>query len=166
MRKLTSFTFITLNGFLHDAHGDISWHNHGAEENQYAAESLKAGNILLFGRKTWEIMASYWPTPMAIENDPTVAAGMNNAEKLVFSTSLKVAAWENTTIVNGDIIAKIGLLKQTSGNNLTLLGSGNILSQFAANGLIDEYLIMIDPVAIGSGIPIFKRNSPPTESAS
>ena len=59
------------------------------------------------------------------------------------------------TIVNGDIIAKIGLLKQTSGNNLTLLGSGNILSQFAANGLIDEYLIMIDPVAIGSGIPIF-----------
>jgi dihydrofolate reductase len=156
MRKLSSFTFITLNGFLHDGHGDISWHKHGAEENQYAAESLQAGNILLFGRKTWEMMASYWPTPMAMENDPIVAAGMNKAEKLVFSSTLQEAAWENTTIINGDITEKIRLLKQTPGNNMTLLGSGSILSQFAENGLIDDFLIMIDPVAIGAGSSIFK----------
>lgn len=155
MRKLSSFSFITLNGFLHDEYGDISWHKHGAEENRYAANSLGTGNILLFGRKTYELMASYWPTPMAMENDPTVAAGMNKAEKMVFSTSLQKAAWENTTILNGDITEKVRLLKQTPGNNMTLLGSGNILSQFAAKGLIDDYLIMIDPVAIVSGVPIF-----------
>lgn len=155
MRKLSSFSFITLNGFLHDEHGDISWHKHGAEENQYAANSLEAGNILLFGRKTYEMMASYWPTPMAIENYPIVADGMNKAEKLVFSSALQEATWENTTILNGDISEKVRLLKRTPGNNMTLLGSENILSQFAAKGLIDDYLIMIDPVTIGSGIPIF-----------
>ncbi|MHC1776209.1 MAG: dihydrofolate reductase family protein [Lentimicrobium sp.] len=156
MRKLSSFTFITLNGFMHDQHEDISWHQHGAEENQIAADGLGAANMLLFGRKTFEMMASYWPTPMALENDPTVAAGMNKAEKLVFSSTLQEAAWENTTIINGDITEKIRLLKQTPGSNMTLLGSGSILSQFAANGLIDDYLIMIDPLAIGSGTPIFK----------
>ena len=155
MRTLSAFNFITLNGFLHGANGDLSWHTHGTEENLYASDSLQAENILLFGRKTYEMMAGYWPTPMAMEHDPTVAIGMNRAEKLVFSSSTQEAAWENTSIINGDITEKIRQLKQTPGKNMTLLGSGNILSQLAANDLIDDYLIMIDPVAIGSGTSIF-----------
>ena len=156
MRKLSAFNFITLNGFLNDDHGDISWHKHGTEENQYAADSMKAENILLFGRKTYEMMAGYWPTPMAKENDPEVAAGMNNAAKVVFSNTLTNAGWENTSIINGDIVEKVKQLKNTPGHNMTLLGSGSILSLFTENRLIDDYLIMIDPVAIGSGSSIFK----------
>jgi dihydrofolate reductase len=156
MRKLSSFNFITLNGFLNDETGDISWHKHGPEENQFAADSMKAQNILLFGRKTYEMMAGYWPTPMAKENDPEVAAGMNKAEKLVFSNSLKNAGWQNTTIINGDIVEKIRHLKSTPGHDMTMLGSGSILTLFTKNRLIDDYLIMIDPVAIGSGTAIFK----------
>jgi tryptophan-rich sensory protein len=97
MRKLTVFNFVTINGYFKGSKGDISWHRHGAEENEYAAASLKSGNTLLFGRVTYEMMASYWPTPVAIKNDPIVARGMNNADKIVFSRTLKKAEWDNTS---------------------------------------------------------------------
>lgn len=157
MRKLSSFNFITLNGFLSDNHGDISWHMHGPEENQYASDSLKAGNTLLFGRKTYEMMASYWPTPAAAENDPAVAEGMNRADKIVISQSLKKAEWLNTSIISNNATEEIRKLKQLPGSNLTLLGSGTILTLLADAGLVDEYLIMIDPVAIGSGVSVFSN---------
>jgi len=157
MRKISAFNFITLNGYLHGPEGDISWHRHGAEENQFAAESMKAGNTLLFGRRTYEMMAAYWPGPMAIENDREVAEGMNNADKIVVTRTLKKATWNNTRILTGDLVTGINRLKASPGNNITLLGSGSILTQLAENGLIDEYLLMIDPVAIGSGTPVFNK---------
>lgn len=157
MRKLSSFNFITLNGFLSDNLGDISWHRHGPEENQYASDSLKAGNTLLFGRKTYEMMAAYWPTPVAIQNDPAVAEGMNRADKIVVSHSLKKAEWMNTSIISHNAAEEIRKLKQSAGSNITLLGSGTILTLLSEAGLIDEYLIMIDPVAIGSGVSVFSK---------
>lgn len=157
MRKLNSFTFITLDGYYKDSDEDISWHRHGAEENEYAADNMKSdGAILLLGRTTYEMMASYWPTPMAIDNDPIVAEGMNRAEKIVFSNTLKKAEWENTKVISGDIVEKIRKMKQTSGKDMTVLGSGSIVTQFADAGLIDEYQVMVDPVAIGDGTSIFK----------
>jgi dihydrofolate reductase len=155
MRKLSVFNFITLNGFYKDADGGISWHQHGAEESQFSAESMKAGNTLLFGRVTYEMMAGFWPTPMAMQHDPATARGMNAAEKIVFSRSLKKADWSNTTIVSGDLIGEVKKMKQKEGNNMTILGSGSIVSQLADAGLIDEYQIMVDPIAIGDGTPIF-----------
>jgi dihydrofolate reductase len=156
MRKITAFNFITLNGCYKGPKGDISWHRHGAEENQYAAEGLKFGSTLLFGRVTYEMMASYWPTPIAIKNDPIVAEGMNNADKIVFSRTLKKAEWNNTKLVKDNIAEEIKKMKQMPGKDMTLLGSGSILTQFAEQSLIDEYQIMVDPVVIGDGTPIFK----------
>jgi len=156
MRKIAVFNFVTLNGYYKGPKGDISWHRHGAEENEYAIEVLKSGNTLLFGRKTYEIMARYWPTPMAIKNDPIVAEGMNNAEKIVFSRKLKKVKWNNTRLVKSNLIKEIKKMKQMPGNNMTLLGSGDIVTQLANQGLIDKYQIMIDPVVIGNGTPLFK----------
>ena len=156
MRHLNAFTFVTLNGFFAGPKGDISWHRHGAEENQYAAEGLKSEGLLLFGRVTYDLMASYWPTPMAMKDDPLVAEGMNKAEKIVFSRTLKEAAWNNTRVVAGDIAEEIRRLKRTPGKDMVLLGSGSILAQFAEQGLIDEFLVMVDPVALGAGTPLFK----------
>ena len=65
MRKLTAFNFLTLNGFYKGPHDDISWHVHGSEEAEFAAEGAKSESMLLFGRKTYEMMAGYWPTPEA-----------------------------------------------------------------------------------------------------
>ncbi len=88
MRKLVLFNFITLNGYFKGPNGDAGWHKHDAEENQFAADMLKRGNTLLFGRVTCEMMAGYWPTPTAIKSDPVVAKRMNNADKIVFSRTL------------------------------------------------------------------------------
>lgn len=155
MRKLSAFTFITLNGFYKGTHEDISWHKHGREEADYSAESLQSENILIFGRVTYEMMASFWPTPMALESSPLVAEGMNRAEKIVFSATLENADWQNTRIISGGLIEAVKKLKQSPGNDMTILGSGSIVTQLAEQGLIDDYQIMVDPVAIGSGTPLF-----------
>jgi len=157
MRNLSVFNFVTLNGFYKGPNGDLGWHKHGAEEGAYAAEGLRSESTLLFGRVTYEMMAGYWPTPMAAQNDPVVAAGMNKAEKIVFSRTLKQADWNNSRVIRDNIVGEIKAMKQGSGSDLTILGSGSIVTQFADAGLIDEYQIMVDPVALGSGTPIFNH---------
>ncbi len=157
MRKVSAFNFVTLNGYFEGPKGDTSWHKHGGEEAEYSAESLKSGNTLLFGRVTYEMMVSFWPTPMAIENFPIVAEGMNKAEKIVFSRTLKKVEWNNTRLVKDNIVEEIKKMKQMPGKDMTLLGSGSILTQFAEQGLIDEYQIMVDPVVLGDGTPIFRN---------
>lgn len=154
MRKLTAFNFVTLNGFYKDASGTTAWHEHDDEGSRFAGDNMQAGNILLFGRLTYEMMAGFWPSPMARESMPEVAKGMNDAQKIVFSKTLKKADWQNTTIVS-DMIAEVKKLKQTPGHDLTILGSGNIISQLADEGLLDSIQLMIDPIALGSGTPIF-----------
>ena len=161
MARLSAFSFITLNGYVAGPGGDIRWHRHGAEENRYAAGALKAGNILLFGRVTYDMMAGYWPTDMARQNDPLVAEGMNSAEKIVFSRTLGKAAWSNTAVVSDRIAETVGEMKRRSGKDMTILGSGSIVSQFADQGLIDEYQIMVDPVALGGGVPAFRNITRP-----
>ena len=149
--------FVTLNGYFEGPNGDIRWHRHGAEEQQYSVEGLKSESILLFGRKTYEMMASYWPTPMAAQNSPLVAEGMNKAEKIVFSRTLEKAEWINTRVVRDNIFEEIKAMKNSPGKDMTILGSGSIVTQFAEHRLIDEFQIMIDPVAIGEGSTIFKN---------
>ena len=157
MGKVNAFDFVTLDGYFEGPKGDISWHKHDADGTAYAVEGLKSGNTLLFGRVTYEMMASYWPTPVAIKNDPVVAEGMNRAEKIVFSRTLKHAGWNNTRLVKDNIGEEIRKLKKISGRDMTLLGSGSILTQLAEEGLIDEFQFMVDPVALGEGTPIFKN---------
>jgi len=156
MGRLSAFVFSTLNGYLEAASGDISWHRHGKEENTYAMEGLRSGNILLFGRVTYQMMASYWPTTTAARNDPIVAVGMNAAEKIVFSRTLTSADWNNTKVVRGPLGDTVRELKRTSRKDMTLLGSGSILTQLADEDLVDEYQVMVDPVAIGSGTALFQ----------
>ncbi len=157
MRKLTAYNFLTLNGFFKGPNEDTNWHTHGAEEARYSEESLAQDNILLFGRKTYEMMVSFWPTPQASELFPKVAAGMNRAEKIIFSGSLFEPEWENTQVISGDIVEKIRAIKKSPGKDMTILGSGSIISLFTDHGLIDEYQFMIDPVAIPDGTPVFKN---------
>lgn len=163
MGRLTSFQFITLDGYYKGINEDISWHRHESEEAEYSAESLRAENILLFGRKTYDMMADFWPSAMAAAQFPEVAAGMNKAEKIVCSRHLQAAAWVNTRIVAEDITAAIRRLKQETTKDITLLGSGSILTQLADAKLVDEYQVMIDPVVIGGGTSLFQYISQPLQ---
>lgn len=81
MPTLSSFTFLSLDGYYKGINEDISWHSHGAEEAEFSAENSGSGNILLFGRKTYEMMASFWPTAMAAEQFTEVAKNMKQSSK-------------------------------------------------------------------------------------
>jgi dihydrofolate reductase len=156
MAKLIAYNFITLNGYYKGANEDITWHKHGEEESKYSEDMLARNNILVFGRKTFEHMASFWPMPFARDMFPVVADGMNKAEKLVLSTNAFLEiSWENTKVISGDVVEKMTMLKQTSPKDMAILGSGSIISLFSDSRLIDEYQIMVDPVAIPSGTSIF-----------
>lgn len=156
MAKVRVFNFISLDGYFQGPDHDISWHRHGAEENEFAAQMLRAESLLLFGRVTYELMASYWPTPQALENRPIVARAMNRAHKIVFSRTLQKPMWNNTTVLSDNIAQQIRHMKQAAGHDMTLLGSGSVVAQFADQGLIDEYQIMVDPVLLGQGTSICK----------
>ena len=157
MGKLITFNFVTLNGYFKGPGEDISWNkDNDPEKSAYALEGLKSKSTLLFGRRTYEMMASFWPTPDAQKFAPAMAEGMNMAEKIVFSTTLKKAEWNNTRIIKDNIVEEVKKMKQEPGRNMTILGSGSIITRFAEKGLIDEYQIMIDPLALGDGTPLFK----------
>jgi dihydrofolate reductase len=159
MRRLISFTQVTLDGYFTGRNGDLSWAHEGqqdAEWNAFVAENASGGGQLLFGRVTYELMMSYWPTPTARENDPVVAERMNNLPKVVFSRTLDKVSWSNTRLVKGDLATEVRRLKHESGEGMTILGSGSLVSQLAQAGLIDEYQIVVKPVALGEGRTMFE----------
>jgi len=157
MARLTAFNFTTLNGYFKGPDDDISWNQHNqGEENDYAKEGANSGSTLIFGRVTYEMMARYWPSPDALKNNPVVAKGMNESEKIVFSRTLQKADWHNTRIIKNNMLEEMKKLKQQSGKSFTILGSGSIVSQLAEAGLVDEYQIMLNPVALGDGATLFK----------
>lgn len=157
MRKITVFNFLTLNGFYKGLNEDISWHRHGGEEADFAGDSANPGepNALLFGRVTYEMMAQFWPTEAGRQSNSRVAEGMNRSPKFVFSRSLQDVDWAGTTLLKGDIVKETITLKESSGPDITILGSGSIVSQLVTHGLIDGFTLMIDPVVLGKGTSIF-----------
>ena len=159
MRKLFSFNMVTLDGFFEDPDHDISWHNVDAEFNEFAIEQTSAVDALLFGRVTYQLMANYWPTPTAIETDPIVAGLMNRLPKVVFSRTLEKAEWNNTKLIKDHIAEEILKLKQQPGKDLALFGSANLMSTLMQLNLIDEHRIMVNPVILGDGNPLFKRTN-------
>ena len=157
MGKLIVFNSISLDGFFVDAKGDMSWaYNPIADEewNAFVAGNAASGGTLVFGRVTYEMMAAYWPTPAAAQGSPEVARGINAASKVVFSRTLRAASWNNCTVAKGDLASEIRRMK-TARDGIAVLGSGTIVSQLVAQGLVDELQCVVVPVALGSGRTMF-----------
>ena len=159
MRKLFSFNMVTLDGYFEGPNHEIDWHNVDGEFNEFAIEQTGAVDMLLFGRVTYQLMASYWPTPDAIKNDPIVADLMNRLPKIVFSRTLEKVEWNNTRLVKDHVAEEIVKLKQQPGKDLALFGSANLMSTLTQLDLIDEHRIMVNPVILGGGNPLFKRTN-------
>jgi dihydrofolate reductase len=130
--------------------------NDDPEYSAWVADNAKGGGELLFGRVTYNLMASYWPTPIADQHDPAVAKGMNSTPKVVFSRTLDQAAWSNTRLLNGDLVQEVRKLKEESGPGMAILGSGSIVAQLALEHVVDEYQMVVDPVALGKGRSMFE----------
>ena len=158
MRKLYSFNMVTLDGFFEGPNRDISWHNVDAEFNEFAIEQTNSGDALLFGRVTYQIMASYWPTPDAIKDDPIVADHMNRTPKIVVSRTLEKAEWNNTRLIKDQVAEEIAKLKQQPGKDIAVFGSAILLSTLMQFDLVDEHRIMLNPVILGQGTPLFKNS--------
>lgn len=156
MRRLILFNMVTLDGFFEGPNGDIDWHTVDEEFNDFAIDQLNSADGLIFGRVTYELMASYWPTPAALENDPGIADLMNRMPKVVFSRTLERADWSNTRLVRENLVEEIARLKQQPGKDLLIFGSADLAATFIKNSLIDEYRIMVSPVILGKGNPLFK----------
>ncbi|HEU5251456.1 MAG TPA: dihydrofolate reductase family protein [Thermoanaerobaculia bacterium] len=159
MPRLIVFENVTLDGYFSGANGDISWAHKDQKDPEwdaFVAENASGEGRLLFGRKTYELMASYWPTPAAARDDPEVAKGMNRFPKVVFSKTLDKATWSNTTLKKGDLVDEVKEMKKAPGPHIAILGSGTIVSQLAPEGLIDEYQIVVNPVVIGTGRTMFE----------
>jgi len=154
--KLIVFNQVSLDGYFVDANGDMSWaHKNDAEWNAFTAENASGESTLLFGRVTYEMMASFWPTPAALEQFPAVATRMNSLPKIVFSRTLTKVSWSNTTLVKTGMAEEVRRLKRESGRGMALMGSGTIVSQLAQEGLIDELQLVVNPIVLGTGRSMF-----------
>jgi dihydrofolate reductase len=156
MRKVILFNMVTIDGFFTGPEGEIDWHNVDDEFNEFAREQLDSMEVLLFGRVTYQGMASYWPTDLAKTDDPIIAEKMNRKSKIVFSRTLEKAEWENTRLIKENIEEEINRLKRLPGNDLIIFGSANLASYLTNHGLIDEYRIIVNPLVLGKGQPLFK----------
>lgn len=160
MRKLLAFNNITLDGYFSGAGGDLSWaykkRAPDPEWDAFVAGNAQGGGQGILGRVTYELMAKYWPTEEAAHNNMDVANGINSTSKVVISKTLDRAAWRNTVIVRSDLPGAIRELKQRQGADMVILGSGSVVAQFTAEGLIDEYQFVVNPVVIGKGRTMFE----------
>ena len=158
MRRLVMWNVVSVDGlFEGDRPWDLGWHDTiwGDELDRLSVEQLEVAGALLFGRRTYEGMAAYWPT----SSEP-VAGRMNAIPKIAFSRTLPEATWENTTLERGDAVAAVEALKRQDGGDLFVFGSAALSTSLGAAGLFDEYRIAVAPVILGSGSPLFGRGQP------
>ena len=156
MRKLIMFNLVTLDGLFAGPSGEIDWHNVDDEFHQFATDQLDSADGLLFGRITYQLMAGFWPTPDAARLAPATAVRMNSIAKTVVSRTLTSVEWNNTRLVKENVQEELTRLKQQPGKDLLLLGSADLASSLTDLRLIDEYRIMVNPVILGKGKPLFK----------
>jgi dihydrofolate reductase len=156
MRKIIVFENVTLDGFMAGPNGELDWAIRDDEVTQYSKGGQASTDMFLFGRVTYEMMASFWPTPAGETTNPVFAEFLNNTPKIVFSTTLQTADWQNTEVSNELNKDEILKLKQQHGKNMMIFGSGTIVEQLTNLGLIDEYQLMVNPVILGKGKSLFK----------
>jgi dihydrofolate reductase len=154
MPTLSAFLNISIDGCFADANGDMSaFHvlQHDPEFQAFVEDNARGGGRLVFGRKTYDMMAGYWPTPMAQQQNPIVAEQMNARRKIVISRTMKTADWANTTVLDGDLASEVRKLKAAPGPDMVILGSGSIVAQLSGLKLLDGLQLVVNPVAFGDG---------------
>ena len=154
MRKVILLVMMTLDGFF-DGPGEglekIDWHHADEEWEDYSVELLSSADTSLFGRKTYEGFAAFWPA-----QEGEVARLLNEIEKVVFSTTLTQATWQHTRLVRDHVAEVVAKLKAQPGKPILVFGSADFAATLMQQNLIDEYRIAVNPVVLGEGTPLFK----------
>lgn|SRR5690606_28681402 len=157
MRKLIMWNIITLDGFFDgEKPWELPFHTAvwGDELEKLSLEQLRAADFLVFGRATYEGMASHWKSA-----EGEIAELMNKVPKLVFSRSLEQVEWENSQLVKGNASEELSRIKAEGDGDMYVFGSANLSETLVENHLFDEYRIGVAPVIMGKGRPLFGRGS-------
>jgi dihydrofolate reductase len=158
MRRLVMWNLQTLDGYFEGkAPWDLEFHDTvwGDELEQFSLEQAKEVGTLLFGRVTYEGMASHWTTATG-----SIADFMNDVQKVVFSRTLGSATWKNARLVRRDAADEVADLKRGQGKDLFVFGSAKLCDSLMRRGLFDELRICVAPIVLGTGVPLFKPGSP------
>lgn len=156
MRKIIVSNYITIDGFFAGLNGELDWFVWDDEMAKFSIDQLKTMDAILLGRVTYQLFAGYWPTPAAFKENPIIAPMMNDLPKIVFSNTLDRVEWNNSRLVRENIAEEVSKLKQQPGKDMVIFGSGSIVSALTRLGLIDVYRLIVNPVILGRGKPLFK----------
>lgn len=143
----------TLDGYFEGENHDISWHNVDAEFNIFANKQLDEADTLVFGRRTYELMADFWPKQEGMVAAPDTAERMNALNKIVFSRKPFTPDWKSTIVYTD--VKMLGDIKRQPGKSIAVLGSSNLGVSLLEQGLLDEVRVMVNPVALGRGTALF-----------
>lgn len=159
MRKIISFMHLTLDGFVAGPNGELNWAKVDEELFDYVGKRIGIGDTALYGRNTYQLMESYWPTaadkPNASKHDIDHSKWYKNVHKIVLSTTLNEADLTNTTIINDNLADRINEIKQQDGEDILLFGSPTATHALIEQNLIDGYWLFLNPTILGQGIPLF-----------
>lgn len=153
------WNLMTLDGYFEGAKKwDLDFHGqvYGPELEELGLQQLESAGAILFGRVTYEGMASYWTSATG-----RTAELMNSVPKIVFSRTLEKATWNNTRLVRGNAEEEVARLKYENGGDLYVFGSADLSASLMARDLFDEYRLCIVPVVLGTGTPLFKPMAKP-----
>ncbi len=159
MRKIISFMHISLDGFVAGPNGEMNWIKVNEEIFDYVGKRIKEGDTALYGRVTYQMMESYWPTagdqPNASKHDIEHSQWYKKVHKVVLSKTMKGTDLTNTTIISDNIAKEINKIKQQPGNDILLFGSPTATHSLIQENLIDGYWLFVNPIILGQGIPLF-----------
>lgn len=164
MRKIKMLNRVSIDGYfasLNDATFGMDWFVHDPEVDKAVHASGGRMDTLLLGEITYMGFERSWVPllhdPNAPEQMKAVAEELTQMTKIVFSSKLKEAKWENTKIFDGNLVDVVRKLKEETGSDILVMGSGTIVRQLAEEGLIDEYMFIVTPVVAGEGKPLFQH---------
>jgi dihydrofolate reductase len=154
VRNVYMWNLMSLDGYFESKPWGLDFHEQawGEELERFGLDQMATADTLLFGRATYEGMASYWPT----STEQPTADRMNEIAKIVFSRTLDRVTWNNTRLVRGPAEEEVARLKQQEGGDMLIFGSAELSASLMRAGLIDEFRLCLVPIVLGGGTPLFK----------
>jgi dihydrofolate reductase len=165
MRKVILTMHISLDGYVGGPNGEMDWASMSEEIDDSSLPELMArADTCLIGRTLYQGFSSYWPTapqtnPNLSASEIEFAAWIDRVEKVVFSKTLEQAEWNNARLVRGDAAEEVRRLKQQPGKDMVLFGGARTAQELVRRGLVDEYDLLLNPIILGQGLPLFKEQT-------
>jgi dihydrofolate reductase len=159
MRKLILVVHTSLDGFVAGSKGELDGFDANEENLQFVCKITKEADTAIFGRISYELLDSYWPTakdrPKATKGEILYSKWYNNAKKIIFSKTMTGEGIDNTIILSDNISDEIKKIKGQTGKDILIFGSPSVAQKLMQLDLVDSYWIFINPIIFGQGIPLF-----------